>query len=169
MKISDLKIAIARKKLLALNENSTEKSGNRKMGIILDTDDEKTFQSFLLLKRDLQLEQEHFHLIFCRERTDKNTLFDTPLISRKDFGWNGRSSEAVSAFLNADYDVLICFTSEENKMADFIVSVTRARLKVGRKKEDKKGVFDLNISAELSSPEIFKTELKKYLKILIQQ
>ncbi len=69
-------------------------------------------------------------------------------------------------FLSAEYDLLISFTSSENKMADFLVSVSRARLKVGRKKSDENGIFDLNISAELSEPEVFTTELKKYLKIL---
>lgn len=166
MKISDLKIAVARKKLLALAEDSAVAGKSRKLGIILDAEDENTFEAFLRLKQDLSLEEEDFHMVICRERGVKNAIFDTPVISRKDLGWNGRSGEEVSAFLGAEYDVLVSFTASENKMSNFLVSVSRARLKVGRLKEDKKGIFDLNISAELSSPEVFILELKKYLKIL---
>lgn len=166
MKISDLKIAVARKKLLALAEGSADAGRSRNMGIILDAENENTLQSFLDLKQDLNLKQEDYKLIFCKERGAKNAIFDTPVISRKDFGWNGKSTEAVSTFLNTEYDVLISFTASENKMANFLVSVSNSRLKVGRLTTDKKGIFDLNISTELSSPGIFITELKKYLKIL---
>lgn len=166
MKISDLKIAVARKKLLALAEDSAVAGRARKMGIILDAEDENALAAFLRLKQDLSLEQEDFRLVSCSEKSDKEPVFDIPVISRKDLGWNGRAGEEVLAFLGAEYDVLVSFTASENKLSHFLVSVSRARLKVGRLKEDKKGIFDLNISAELSSPEIFISELKKYLKIL---
>lgn len=166
MKISDLKIAVARKKLLALAEGSSSATTSSKMGVILEAEDDKYLKPFLQLKQDLHLKQEDFKVVICAERGVKNDIFDYPVISIKDFGWMGNIKEETSAFLDADYDVLISFTAEENKMADFLVSVTRARLKVGRKKEDKNGIFDLNISAELSSPEVFTEELKNYLKIL---
>lgn len=151
---------------MALAEDSAIAGRSRQMGIILDAEDETLINSFRELKQDLNLKQEEFRIIICGEKATEKVFFDTPVICRKDFGWNGKSSEEVSAFLNAEYDVVISFTASENKMADFLVSVTRARLKVGRKTEDKKGIFDLNISADISSPEIFKSELKKYLKIL---
>lgn len=166
MKISDIKIAIARQKLQALAEEPNGKGFSRKIGVILDSEDEKCFNAFFGLKQDLNLKEEDFLPVICPEKPIKNTIFDTPVISRKDFGWNGKPGEAAAAFLNSEYDVLISFTAEENKMADFLVSVSRARLKVGRKTLDEKGIFDLNISAALSSPKIFITELKKYLKIL---
>ena len=166
MKISDIKIAIARKKLLALAGSPAGKDGSRKVGVILDSEEESGIKSFLGLKQDLGLREEDFLTVMCLEKPVKNVIFDTPVITRKDFGWNGKPGETASAFLNSEYDVLISFTAEENKMADFLVSVSRARLKVGRKTVDKKGIFDLNISAALSDPEIFITELKKYLKIL---
>lgn len=166
MKISDIKIAIARKKLLALAEKPHGTSFSRKIGVILDSEDEKCFNAFLGLKQDLNLKEQDFLPVICLERHVSNVIFDTPVITRKDFGWNGKPGEAAAAFVNSEYDVLISFTAEENKMADFLVSVSRARLKVGRKTEDKKGIFDLNISAEQSSPEVFITELKKYLKII---
>lgn len=151
---------------MAFAEDSAVAGRTRQMGIILDTEDETILKSFHELKQDLNLKQEEFKMIICREKATEKVFFDTPVICRRDFGWNGKSSEEVSTFLNAKYDVVISFTASENKMANFLVSVTRARLKVGRRTEDKKGIFDLNISADISSPEIFKSELKKYLKIL---
>lgn len=166
MKIFDIKISIAQKKILAIAEKPGRKRLSRKFGVILDSEDEKCFNTFLMLKQDLSLVKEDFMPVICMENEVINEDLDLPVISRKDFGWNGKASEAAATFLESEYDVLISFTAEENKMADFLVSVSRARLKVGRKTEDKKGVFDLNISADLSSPEVFITELKKYLKIL---
>ena len=163
MKISDIKIAVARKKLIS--SHSSEDGEERKLGIIIDSEDPGIYKVFLQLKEDLKLKQDDFLLVFCTEKPLKNSIFDAPVIGRKDFGWNGKAGENASAFLNANYDVLISFTAEENKMADFLVSVSRARLKIGRKTEDKKGIFDLNISAALSSPEVFVLEVKKYLKI----
>lgn len=136
------------------------------MGILLEVGDEKALQAFLQLKEELNLQDDDLKMVICREKGVKNDIFEYPFISLKDFSWNGNLSESSSAFLDAEYDVLISFTASENKMADFLVSVTRARLKVGRKKEDGNSIFDLNISADLSTPEVFTGELKKYLRIL---
>ena len=145
-------------------ENSAGNAGSPKLGIILDSEEETIFRAFQHLKEDLHLKQDDFLQVFCLEKSAQNLIFDTPVITRKDFGWNGKAGETASEFLNSEYDVLISFTAEENKMADFLVSVSRARLKVGRKTIDGKGIFDLNISAALCSPKIFITELKKYLQ-----
>jgi len=166
VKISDIKIAVARKKLLGIAEASSGRSTGRKMAILLEVGDERSLNSFFELREELNLQEEDLRIVVCREKGSKNDLFEQPFISLKDFSWNGDLTESSSAFLDVEYDVLISFTASENKMADFLVSVTRARLKVGRKTEDLKGIFDLNISAELSAPEVFTTELKKYLKIL---
>lgn len=136
------------------------------MGILLEVGDEKSIKTFLQFKDELNLKKDELKIVICREKGVKNDIFEYPHISLKDFSWNGDLNESSSTFLETEYDVLISFTASENKMADFLVSVTRARLKVGRKREDENGIFDLNISADLSSPEVFTTELKKYLKIL---
>lgn len=139
-----------------------------KIGLLLEVGDEDSLKSFLQLREELNLRKEDFRIVICREKGSGAEVFEQPFISLKDFGWNGSLSESSAAFLETDYDVLISFTASENKMADFLVSVTRARLKVGRKKEDKEGIYDLNISADLSDPETFTRELKKYLKIIKQ-
>ena len=136
------------------------------MAVLLDLSADDALKAFMNLKEDLQLKSEDFRVVHCGKRGAKNDIFEAPVISLQDLGWSGRISEEASAFLNTEYDVFISFTASENKMADFLVSVSRARLKVGRKRSDKNGIFDLNISAELSQPEIFTAELKKYLKIL---
>jgi hypothetical protein len=166
VKISDLKIAVARKKLLNVAETSAIKTNAFKMGILLEVGDDKALHSFLQLRQELNLQDEDFKIVICREKDVKNAIFEYPFISIKDFSWNGSLKEESAAFLDAAYDVLISFTASENKMADLLVSVTRARLKVGRKKEDEMGIFDLNISSDLSAPDVFTAELKKYLKIL---
>jgi|GEM_PF-6894687 hypothetical protein len=161
-----MRLALARKKLRSQVENTVAEARNCRLGVILDAEDEKAFLPFLKLQQDLSLQQHEVCFVFGRKKGVKNGIFEYPVISNADFSWNGRFSQSASAFLNTQYDVLISFTAEENKLADFLVSVSRARLKVGRKREDKNAIFDLNISAELSEAEVFVHELKKYLKIL---
>lgn len=166
MKISDLKIAVARKKLFGKTAAAGALSKTCKMGILLEVGDEKALKSFRLLREAIKLREDEVKIIICREKGSKNDLFEQTYISLKDFGWNGNTTDSSSDFIDTEYDVLISFTASENKMADFLVSVARARLKVGRKSEDNEGIFDLNISADLTEPEIFTEELEKYLKIL---
>ncbi|WP_029037446.1 DUF6913 domain-containing protein [Salinimicrobium xinjiangense] len=169
MKISDIKIAVARKHLSGVGKVSAGNVQSCKMALLLDAGDEDSVSSFLQFFQELGLREEEVSIVVCKEKPGKNDIFEYSFISLKDFGWNGKLTASSSAFLQAEYDVLISFTASENKMADFLVSVTRSRLKVGRKKEDENGIFDLNISADLLKPEVFIAELKKYLKILKRQ
>ena len=166
MKISDLKVAVVQRRLLAFAEGAVAQNNGRKLGLILDAEGEETLKPFFKLKEDLDLRQQDVRVVICGKRAAKNGLFEYPVISLEDFGWSGKISEVASDFLNSHYDVLISFTASENKTADFLVSLTRARLKVGRKLMGKNDIFDLTISAELSEPEVFTAELKKYLKIV---
>ncbi|MHA6280166.1 DUF6913 domain-containing protein [Salinimicrobium sp. CAU 1759] len=136
------------------------------MGIILEAEKDDLLNAFLGLKEDLNFSKEDIQIIICRKAGAKNDIFEYPSLSIKDLNWKGNISEEASTFLKSAFEVLISFTAEGNKMADFLVEVSRADLKVGRKKVDKNGIFDLNISAELTEPKIFTTELKKILPIL---
>ncbi|MCY2687735.1 DUF6913 domain-containing protein [Salinimicrobium sp. TH3] len=166
MKIKDLKLAVAQKNLRISAESSVAEGKVCKLGIILEDGSDESVKQFLKLKEDLNLKQQEVKIVFCGKKSVKNDTFEWPEISREDFGWKGRVSEKASAFIDAQFDVLVSFTASENKMASFLVSVTRARLKVGREKTSEKSIFDLNISAELSEAGIFTEEIKKYLKIL---
>ena len=166
MKIAEIKIALARRKLLNLASQIVAEGNFRKMGIILEAEENDLLDPFLKLKEDLSFADEDIQILICSKKAAKNDIFEYPSVSGKDLKWNGRISGEASVFLSTSFDVLISFTSEENKIADFLVEVSRAKLKVGRKKVDKKGIFDLNISAALAEPKVFTTELKKYLPIL---
>lgn len=166
MKITDIKLAVARKKLLNFSEEAVAQGAQRKLGVILDDLHDDSLNAFVQLKRDLNLEEKDFAVVVCGKKEAKKHISEYPVISMQDLGWSGKLSEEASAFLETGYDVLISFTEAENKMADFLVSVSRSRLKVGRKSIDENGIFDLNISVGISEPGIFTTELKKYLKIL---
>lgn len=165
MKIADIKIALARKKLLAFCANALAED-SLKMGIILDASQLDLLDSFLQLKDDLGLADKEIGIIFCSKKVLKNDIFEYPVISMQDFRLNGRISGEKTGFLKSGYEVLVSFTSEENKLADLLVEVSRAQLKVGRKRTFKNDIFDLTVAAELSEPQIFTKELKKYLKIL---
>lgn len=166
MKITDLKIAVARKKLLHVPEVTAVKARQRKMGIIIDTSGKESIKDFLKLQEDLHLKTEDFKVVMCGKKEGINDTFEYPLVSLQDLKWNGKISDETLAFLETEYDVLISFTATENKMANFLVRVCRAEIKVGRERSVKNDIFDLTISAGLLEPEIFTTELKKYLKVL---
>ena len=165
MKISSFKLAVVRKRLLA-SKAVIFRAEPRKMAILLDVYCKDSLIAFLKLKKDLQLNENDLKIICCGKKAVKNDILETVDFSFDDFSWSGRVSEEMTSFLNIYYDVLISFTASENKIASFLVSLSKARLKVGRKMCDENGLFDLSISAEISEPEVFTAELKKYLKIV---
>lgn len=163
MKFSDLKIRLAAKKQYF----SAEKEDNSEevFGVILDQQDKDCAKVFLQLKEDLKILDKNFHFLSCGSKTLMEES-DFPVFLPKHVNWNGKlKDEKVIEFAGRDYDVLISFAGPENKLAALLVSLVRAKLKIGRigsARTDK--LYDLLISIKKEEPEIFIREIKKYLK-----
>lgn len=168
--LSNLKITLAKRRIAAAIERTFSGSEKQiqRIGIILDSEKEYLKESFHSLKKDLGLPETHFQIVVCENEKETINVFHGLVFSRKDLSWSGKIRNGeLTAFARQERDVLICYTEADNKLADLLVSVTNADLKVGRREEvSSAGLFDLVISTGFEDVEVFIAELKKYLKIL---
>ncbi len=98
------------------------------------------------------------------ERAEEDKTF--PVYSPKDLGWNGAiNNKTLKHFVNADFDLLISYYTEDNIFLKLITTASKAKFKVGLSQVDER-LNDLIIKTELSNFKIFKKELLKYLNTL---
>lgn len=84
----------------------------------------------------------------------------------KDFNWKGEMhNQNASEFLDTEFDVLVGYYKGKNEFLDALMAQSKARFKVGFAGSESR-LFDLLIDVKPSNIEIFKAELKKYLKVL---
>jgi hypothetical protein len=87
-------------------------------------------------------------------------------INDKDFTWRGAiHNQNAQEFLAIPFDVLIGYYQGTHDFLDLMVSASNAKFKVGVANADPR-LFDLIIDIQLERTDDFKSELKKYLKIL---
>lgn len=97
-------------------------------------------------------------------RPQKESAF--PVFSARDMGWNGAiRSEAATSFLSTPFDLLINFYDQERSALVAATQASAARFKVGFASVDKK-LNHLLIDSNTSQPDVFISELFRYLKIL---
>lgn len=88
------------------------------------------------------------------------------MFSDKDLGWKGQIENGyVLEFLGREYDMSINYYEDDNLMMKLLSVKTSARLKVGLGAQDPK-VNDLILNTAMNDFKLFKSELKKYLKVL---
>ncbi|MFC7358572.1 DUF6913 domain-containing protein [Jejudonia soesokkakensis] len=87
-------------------------------------------------------------------------------VSNKDFSWKGviTNKNAVE-FLDATFDVLVGYYTNEHRYLDMMMAKSKAKFKVGVSKANP-DLYDLLIDVSLDDFGKFKTELKKYLTVL---
>jgi hypothetical protein len=84
----------------------------------------------------------------------------------KDFTWGGEiKNQNAREFLEIPFDVLIGYYKGSHDYLDLMVSVSKAKFKVGVADADPR-LYDLIIEIQPEKIDAFKAELKKYLKIL---
>lgn len=87
-------------------------------------------------------------------------------VTNKQFNWRGElQNKYANEFLNYPFDVLIGFYKGEHKFLDSMVANSKAKFKIGFNDADKR-LFDLLLTVDFQKPEVFKTEIEKYLKIM---
>ena len=168
--LSNLKIGVAKRRMAAAIKRSFagEEKHSRRIGVILDRDDEVLKGKFLQLQEDLGLRDANFQVVVCKDEGQTGDVFQGLVFTRKDLGWNGKIKNGeIMGFAQQKMDVLISFTETDNKLAALLVSVANAGLKVGRAEEvNSAGLFNIVISTGFEDADIFIAELKRYLKIL---
>nr|WP_313777831.1 hypothetical protein [[Muricauda] meishanensis] len=136
------------------------------VGCVVDTDNFQNAEKFYELIDDFSLRPNAIKIIGYKREYDKNSPYAIQIFSDKDLGWKGEIQNGyVLEFLGKRYDMLINYYDEDNFMMKLLSVKANARIKVGLGSLDPK-INDLILNTPLKDFDLFKSELKKYLKVL---
>ncbi len=140
--------------------------GITSVGCIVDVDNFQKAEAFYELIDEFGLRPNAIKIIGYKREYDNNSPYAIQMFSDKDLGWKGQIENGyVLEFLGREYDMLVNYYEEDNLMMKLLSVRTPARLKVGLGAQDPK-VNDLILNIPLNDFKLFKSELKKYLKVL---
>lgn len=144
----------------------TRNKGISAIGVIVDLDLLDKVEVFHELTNDFALRPNGVKIIGYKSFYDKNSPYATPVFSDKDLGWNGKIENSYALeFLSNEFDLLINYYTKDNLLMQLMSIQSKARIKVGFGEVDK-NLNDLILNAPKKDFNSFKSELKKYLKIL---
>nr|WP_321412429.1 hypothetical protein [uncultured Allomuricauda sp.] len=144
----------------------TREMGITSVGCIVDVDNFPKAEAFYELIEEFSLRPNAIKIIGYKREFDKSSPYAIQMFSDRDLGWKGQIENSyVLEFLSREYDMLINYYEEDNLMMKLLSVKTPARLKVGLGAQDP-NINDLILNTRLSDFTLFKSELKKYLKIL---
>lgn len=87
-------------------------------------------------------------------------------INNRHFTWKGNiNNQNANEFLDDPFDVLVGIYTSKNEFLDVMMSLSKAKFKVGFAGADER-LFDLLIDIDLQDFDKFKSEFIKYLRIL---
>ena len=146
--------------------NVAREKGVSSIGCIVDVDNFQNAELFYDLIEEYSLRPNAIKIIGYKREYDKNSPYAIQIYSDKDLGWKGEIENGyVLEFLGREYDMLINYYDQDNLMMKLLSVKTQARIKVGLGTLDPK-INDLILNTPLNDFALFKSELKKYLKVL---
>ncbi|GMN04909.1 hypothetical protein MTsPCn5_02970 [Croceitalea sp. MTPC5] len=143
---------------------------NREKGIkavacVVDMDNFPNAEMLNELRNDFSLAPNAIQIIGYKRGEDKNTPFSIQFFTDKDMGWNGSIENShVAEFISREYDLLLNYYNEDRLMLKLLSVKVHARLRVGFVGVDAK-INDLMFHTDLKDFKMFKSELRKYLKV----
>lgn len=142
------------------------KKGITSIGCIVDLDAFDNANLFYEFIEEFALRPNAVKIIGYKSFYDKNSPYATPVFSDKDLGWKGNIENSYALeFLSREYDLLVNYYNKENLLLELMTVKSRARVNVGFMEVDK--VYnDLILNTPIKNFKVFKTELKKYLRVL---
>lgn len=152
--------------LLSVPEAGISKKGLNKVGVIVDLDNFQNADLFYQLIELLNLRPNAVKIMGYRSFYDKNSPYATPVFSDKDLGWGGAIENSYALeFLTKEYDLLLNYYIQDTLILKLMTVKTKARIKVGFAELDP-NLNDIILQSPMNDFNTFKTELKKYLKVL---
>lgn len=152
-----------------LKKGSLSKSGRtgiRSIGVIVDLDIFPNAEIFFTFIDDFKLRPNAVKIIGYKNYYDKNSPYSTPVFSDKDLGWGGAIENSyVLEFLTKEYDLLVNYYTQDILIMKLATVKSNARIKVGFSEIDK-DLNDLILQTAINDFPTFKSELKKYLKVM---
>ncbi len=152
--------------LLKIPDLERNRKEIKKVGVIVDLDTFQNADLFYQFIEMFNLRPNAVKIMGYRGFYDKNSPYSTPVFSDKDLGWGGAVENSYALeFLTKEYDLLVNYYTQDILILKLMTVKTRARIKVGFAELDPE-LNDLILQTQLQDFNTFKTELKKYLKVM---
>lgn len=153
-------------KNLAKRDLSKVNSPLKTLGFLVDEMQFQDFDQLYDFSGELQLVPKDIKVFSFIEVKKKLPTLRHNQVQCKDFNWKGEMhNQNASEFLAEEFDVLIGYYEGENEFLDALISQSKAKFKVGFAGSDDR-LYDLMLAVKPKDTALFKSELKKYLRIL---
>ncbi|MBK5214103.1 MAG: hypothetical protein JJE55_10640 [Flavobacteriaceae bacterium] len=153
-------------KKLTERDVSQRNSPLKYLGFLVDETFFDDFEMFYDFGKELGLQRKDVKFFTFVETRRKIPSLQQNQITNKEFTWRGEiHSPNAQEFLDFPFDVLIGFYKGNHEFLSAMVAQSIAKFKIGFKGTDER-LFDLLLTVDLQKPDAFKSEVKKYLKIL---
>ena len=140
--------------------------GVTSIGCIVDLDKFPDGERFYELIDEFSLRPNAVKIIGYKRDFDNTSPYAIQIFSDRDLGWKGDIENGyVLEFLGREYDLLINYYEDDHLLMKLLSIRTPSRLKVGFGSLDPK-FNDLILNTPFKDFNLFKSELKKYLKVL---
>lgn len=136
------------------------------LAMIINYDKQADFKPLMNLASALGVDNDKVYILGYVEKEHKSVNYLIPVFSEGSVKANGAlKSGAVQDFLGRDYDLLVNYYTDSDKIMHLMSVLTKASFKVGIS-EGNAEINDLTLMVEESDVTGFREELVKYLKIL---
>ncbi|WP_369048857.1 hypothetical protein [Tenacibaculum sp. UWU-22] len=131
---------------------------------ILTTEDiSDTFDLQKQIERQLNLRNPKIYSFRDNEKYKKPSFKH---FSEKAFNWKGNIiDKSLESFLEQPFDLLINYYNQKNQYLEYVTLQSKAAFKVGFSGINKQ-LFDMEIIEKIENPEVFMSELARYLRVL---
>lgn len=143
-----------------------KKLGVSQVACIVDMDAFENTDVFKTLRKTLDLPPNGVHIIGFKRADDKNGIFEMPVVTEKQLGWNGSIENTdFEVFAGREYDLLLNYYNDNRLMLKLMSAKINARVRVGLLGADQ-DFSDLIFDCHINDFRTFNEEMLKYLKIL---
>lgn len=103
-------------------------------------------------------------IVFIEDEKKAERLWGN-YFSKKDFGWRGKINHVeLETFINTEFDALVNFHKTDALELKMVTAASKANFKIGLSNVDDR-LFDFILDVGIDELDVFKSELKKYLRI----
>ncbi len=174
IKKHDLKNLFIKKHLSALMDQPVLQVGLKgvcTLAILTDLEQDAALEMVKNALKIFKLDPSKCKVLLLDPVLDNSYTEDLPnciYLQKQDIKWGGGLKHNTDAadFANTSYDVLINFCSEKNLRFNYIAALSKAKFKIGLCHSTISTKNNLCINIGFNQPDIFLSEIKKYLKIL---
>ena len=150
------------------SRNPKDFASSATFGILFDATDEPARQAVLDYAKELSGQGKKVELMGFFNDKNKQIAADFPFFTLRDLDWFQRPAQTGAlSFAAQAFDVLVCAFPPDARPLEYLASLSKAHLRVGRYQENRTYCFDLMIDYDgAEGPAGLLRQMDRYLKIV---